>query len=248
MHFTKQMARRPDGALRKGLLVIALCTVGAQNAAALTLGPSDVSISDCGSGACIAVNPGAGTVALTPDGTTLFDIDIDFNGRILLGDPGFGPPPFPGFPPPANPWEIVLTFEHVSSVMIDSVSGSTETGDLIFTGLDGGSPDLSVNGNNFENSRNNYSVTGFSMTYDVSQAQAGLVPGLGFGDIHLKNLSVTIFESGDITLTELKIDPGTVELPAIPLPAGFTLMLAGIGSLGCAAALRRCNGPRGPTA
>lgn len=209
-------------------------------AAALVLTAGDVTISDCFVGsACIDVNPGGttGEIALNPIGSTTVDIDIFFNGRIVLGDPGFGPPPFPGFPPPANPWMVTVTFE--TNGDNPGITFPLEDDDLVFTGLDGGAPDVEVLASNVNVQSVVLAGGVLTWTFNVSQAQAGLAPGLGFTDFHLRDIIFDLGDNATLDLTQVRIDPASVDVQDLPAPATLTLLGFGLAGLGFAARNRR---------
>ncbi|MAE63548.1 MAG: hypothetical protein CMJ18_04695 [Phycisphaeraceae bacterium] len=237
-------ARTHLSSLRKGLswfgaaLVIMIAPGIAD---ALILGPGDVAVVADGTGSSINVNPGAGQIALNATGATGVDIDIDFSDLIVLGDPGFGPPPFPGFPPPANPWEVTMTFNTTGDN--PGVTWPLGDDDLIFTGLDGGAPDVEVAA--LWIAVQSAVLAGGQLTYnfDISQAAPGLAVGLGFSDFHVRDIQFNLGDNATLELQRVHITPSThVPSPnndVIPEPLTATLGLIGLGALGGATRRRR---------
>lgn len=222
--------------LAAGLFGLAL--PGAASALVLTAG--DVSVSSCGTTAtCIDVNPGGvGDIPLNPVGPTTADIEIDFGTRIVLGDPGFGPPPFPGFPPPANPWEIVVTFATTGDN--PGIVFPLQDGDLQFTGLDGGAPDVDVFTGNIDVQSVVLAGGILTWTMNVSQDQAGLAPGLGFLDIHFFDVNFNLGDNATLTLQQVRIDPAAPD-PTVVVAEPGALAIFSLGLLGLGAWMRRRN-------
>ncbi len=215
-----------------GVLLVA----GAANA--LVLGPGDVTVSTCGSSACIDVNNGSdSSIALNPTDPTTADIEVAFDNRIVLGDPGFGPPPFPGFPPPANPWTVTLSFETTGDN--PGITWPLEDDDLRFTGLDGGAPDVDVLASNIDVESVVLAGSDLTWMFNVSQAQAGIAPGVGFLDFHLFDIQFNLGDDATLALNQIRIDPASAVTLPTGVPEPSVMALLGLGLLGLSISRRR---------
>lgn len=209
---------------------------------ALTLGPGDVTVSTVGTGTAIDVNPGGvGIIPLNPTMTTTVNIEIEFGDRIVLDNPGLGPPPFPGFPPPANPWVVTVTYATTGDN--PGVFWPLEDDDLRFTGLDGGAPDVDVLASNINVQGVDIAGGVLTHTFNISQAQAGLAPGLGFLDFHMLDLQMNLGDNATLELERVLIEPShpepLVSNGAVPEPLTATLGAMGLGLLSASMRRRR---------
>lgn len=191
------------------------------NLHALSLGPANLSLSECGLSVCMTVQNGG--IALNPVGPDSISLDLDFGQRIALRDPGFD-----GGPPFLKSWELYLSFS-VTDTPSDVLFFITPNGALVFKGLDDGEPDLDVRGifsNGNVGARADIGAGSYS--FSVDRDQPGLVPGFGFRGFAFNDLPFLPHgESATLILNEVRFESAAL----VPLPASGVLLLAALGVL-----------------